>query len=181
MTDLGTFLADPERLAKAIVDATLAHVNQKDKLGAPYILHPLDVMIRVQRRGGTTNQLIAAVLHDPVEDTNLTLDYIEQTFGEEVAALVDAVTKRPGESYPDFISRIIATTDDLWASAEGRWSSWMTHPQRSGPALIKLCDIDGNTEPDRLLAIPDQPTRDRLMGKYVPAKGRLLAYLNLER
>lgn len=172
---------EAERLTEAIQEAGWAHLLQTDKLGAPYILHPLDVMIRVQRRGGTIAQLIAAVLHDTVEDTNITLDHIEQAYGEEVAAMVDAVTKRPGESYPEFIGRIIATTESLWASAEGRWSSWMVHPQRSGPALLKLCDIDGNTEPERLLAIPDQATRDRLMAKYIPAKGRLLAYLNLER
>lgn len=168
-------------LSRAIILATRHHEGQLDKLGQPYILHPLDVMLRVQRFGGTPMQLDAAVLHDTVEDTDLTLSQIAHLFDDEVAALVEAVTKRPGESYPDFISRIIETDMNHWAMSEGRFSTFVEHPERTGPALLKYGDLGSNLDPDRLLAIPDEATRNRLLGKYLPAHERLAEYLGVPR
>lgn len=82
-------------LERAIAIAAAAHAGQIDKAGQPYILHPLRVMLRVT----TPEERMAAVLHDVVEDTAVTLEQLEaEGFAPEVVAAVDALTKRPGET-----------------------------------------------------------------------------------
>jgi (p)ppGpp synthase/HD superfamily hydrolase len=82
-------------LERAIAIAAEAHAGQVDKAGQPYILHPLRVMLRVER----TVERIAAVLHDVVEDSPITLaDLAQEGFAPEVVAALEALTKRPGES-----------------------------------------------------------------------------------
>lgn len=89
-------------LEAAILMATQAHSGQTDKQGAPYILHPLRVMLAVP-----PELRIAAVLHDVVEDTSVTLGAIRAEFGDEVADTVDALSRRDGETYiKDFIARV---------------------------------------------------------------------------
>lgn len=91
-------------LEKAILIATNAHQGQMDKAGEPYILHPLRVMF--SRRSET--ERICAVLHDVIEDTDITLDYLRnEGFSEQVLSILDALTRRSNESYDEFISRII--------------------------------------------------------------------------
>jgi (p)ppGpp synthase/HD superfamily hydrolase len=94
-----------ERIQRAIGFATAAHEGQVDRSGAPYILHPLRVafsLVGVAPEAG----VIAALLHDVVEDTEMTLDDIDKVFGTYVAEIVDALTRRDGESYDDFIARV---------------------------------------------------------------------------
>ncbi len=82
-------------LEKAIQISAKAHENQVDKAGQPYILHPIRVMLRVQSEA----ERIAAVLHDVVEDTEITMDDLAQAgFSIEVLEAVDALTKRKGET-----------------------------------------------------------------------------------
>ncbi|QJD89172.1 HD domain-containing protein [Duganella dendranthematis] len=82
-------------LERAIAIAAAAHAGQVDKAGQPYILHPLRVMLRVT----TEHERTAAVLHDVVEDTDVTLDTLAaEGFAPEVIAAVAALTKRPNES-----------------------------------------------------------------------------------
>lgn len=84
-------------LEKAIQIAAAAHAGQTDKAGEPYILHPLRVMMTVT----TLDERMAAVLHDVVEDTAITLDDLrEQGFSAEVLSAIDALTKRAGETRP---------------------------------------------------------------------------------
>jgi (p)ppGpp synthase/HD superfamily hydrolase len=91
-----------ELLEKAIALAVEAHRGQKDRYGAPYLLHPLRVMARVE----TVLERIVAVLHDVVEDTDWTLDRLRQEgFGPEVIEALDSLTKRTGEDYMDFVRR----------------------------------------------------------------------------
>lgn len=73
--------------------ATDAHEGQYRKSGDAYISHPLAVMKIVEDWGMDEDTIIAAVLHDTVEDTDVTLDDIKKEFGEQVAFLVDGVTK----------------------------------------------------------------------------------------
>lgn len=94
-----------ERLQRAIHFATVAHEGQLDKAGAPYILHPLRVAFSLVGYAPESG-IIAALLHDVVEDTAVTLKDIETTFGGYVAEIVDALTRRKGESYEAFIDRI---------------------------------------------------------------------------
>lgn len=91
-------------LNKAIEIATRAHDGQVDKGGVPYIFHPLRVMLS----GKNELERICAVLHDVVEDSDITFDVLrKEGFSEEVIAVLDCLTKRDGESYDDFISRIL--------------------------------------------------------------------------
>ena len=94
----------PVSLEGAIEMAVLAHRGQVDKAGEPYILHPLRVMFRVREQGHRVEVQAAAVLHDTVEDTSVTLAEIT-ALSPEVAVLVDAVTRRHQEVYLDFVRR----------------------------------------------------------------------------
>ena len=82
-----------KRIDDAIKLATKAHDGQFRKSGDPYITHPLAVMKIVEAWGMDEDTIIAAVLHDTVEDTSVTLQDIKDQFGEQVAFLVDGVTK----------------------------------------------------------------------------------------
>jgi guanosine-3',5'-bis(diphosphate) 3'-pyrophosphohydrolase len=82
-------------LERAIALAAAAHAGQVDKAGQAYILHPLRVMLRVDQE----HERMAAVLHDIVEDTAVSLEQlVAEGFPPAVIAAVDALTKRPGES-----------------------------------------------------------------------------------
>ncbi|MGI6253461.1 MAG: hypothetical protein ACOYJV_08500 [Aminivibrio sp.] len=89
-------------LDRAIEIAAKAHEGQFDKGGIPYICHSLRVMGRVPGE----DMKIAAVLHDVVEDTSLTLDDLRaEGFSERVVEAVDSLTRRRGEDYSHFIMR----------------------------------------------------------------------------
>ncbi len=82
-------------IERAIEIAARTHAGQVDKAGEPYIFHPLRLMLAVKTR----EQQIAAVLHDVVEDTNLTLDDLRaEGFSEDVLEAVKALTKVDGEA-----------------------------------------------------------------------------------
>lgn len=143
-----------ERLAEAISLATQAHEGQFDKAGFPYIAHPFRVMLRLHNEAQGEDMLIAAILHDVVEDTNITLQEVTGAFGSKVGYLVDAVSRRrpdldstKDETYFDFIRRVKA----------------------SGPEAItlKLADIADNTDPRR-------PRIGSLADKYAKARAILL-------
>jgi (p)ppGpp synthase/HD superfamily hydrolase len=90
-------------LEDAISIAALAHCGQKDKVGSPYLLHPLRMMLRMKSEAS----MMAAVLHDVVEDTDWTLEQLrEQGFSDEVLAAVECLTHRDGESYEEFIGQV---------------------------------------------------------------------------
>lgn len=92
-------------IEEAIRIAVEAHRGQRDRGGAPYILHPLRVMFRVQ----TQAERMAAVLHDVVEDSAWTLnDLRARGFADEVLEAVDALTKREGEEYEAYVDRAAA-------------------------------------------------------------------------
>ena len=81
------------RIQKAIDIATKAHEGQLRKTGEPYIIHPIAVMKILQEWHMDEDTIIAGILHDTVEDTDLTLQEIENEFGKDVAFLVNGVTK----------------------------------------------------------------------------------------
>ena len=92
-------------LEKAIRIATKAHEGQTDKAGKEYILHPLRVMNSCE----SETEKICAVLHDVVEDTDITLEHLgNEGFSDEVLQVLDLLTKRSGESYDSFIGRVCA-------------------------------------------------------------------------
>jgi GTP pyrophosphokinase len=85
--------ADLAVLERAYLAAEQAHGTQKRKSGDPNITHPLAVATILAEIGMTEPTLVAALLHDTVEDTDYTLDAVRRDFGDEVALLVDGVTK----------------------------------------------------------------------------------------
>ncbi len=93
--------ADLALLERAYITAETAHGTQMRKSGDPYITHPLAVTTILADMGLTEPTLVAALLHDTIEDTAYTLDELTRDFGEEVALLVDGVTKLDKVKYGD--------------------------------------------------------------------------------
>lgn len=92
--------ADMQRLKAAFEFAREAHSSQKRKTGEPYIIHPIAVArIAAIELNLDVNSVIAAFLHDVVEDTNYSIDDIQRRFGDDVAFLVRVVTKQKKEKY----------------------------------------------------------------------------------
>jgi GTP pyrophosphokinase len=85
--------ADIRLIERAYDIAAHQHRDQKRKSGDPYITHPLAVATILAELGMNQETLCAALLHDTVEDTGYTLDELREQFGDEIAALVDGVTK----------------------------------------------------------------------------------------
>ncbi|WP_297740110.1 bifunctional (p)ppGpp synthetase/guanosine-3',5'-bis(diphosphate) 3'-pyrophosphohydrolase [Nocardioides sp.] len=93
--------ADLALLERAYEVAEKMHGSQMRKSGDPYITHPLAVTTILADIGMTEPTLVAALLHDTVEDTPYTLDELRADFGDEVALLVDGVTKLDKVQYGD--------------------------------------------------------------------------------
>ncbi|VVM72625.1 HD domain-containing protein [Pseudomonas fluorescens] len=136
-----------QTLERAIAIAATAHAGQVDKGGAPYILHPLKVMLRMT----TLEERIVAVLHDVVEDCGVSLDDLrKEGFSEEVLMAIESVSKVPCESYEDFVDR--AAQNPI-----GR--------------VVKLADLEENSDLSRI-ASPSWEDLERVE-KYRRAIGRL--------
>ena len=90
-----TYLNDEEEamLAEAFAFANKAHAGQKRKSGEPFIAHPIEVAIILADLHMDVETITAALLHDTIEDTEVTRDDVVERFGEDVAALVEGVTK----------------------------------------------------------------------------------------
>jgi GTP diphosphokinase / guanosine-3',5'-bis(diphosphate) 3'-diphosphatase len=93
--------ADTALIERAYATAERAHSGQKRKSGEPYVTHPVAVAQILADLGIGTKTLAAALLHDTVEDTDYTLDMVRKDFGDEVAMLVDGVTKLDKLKYGD--------------------------------------------------------------------------------
>jgi len=92
-------------LERAIALAASAHSGQRDKAGKPYIFHPIRLMLAVE----SLEEQLAAILHDVVEDTSVTLgDLRAEGFPDSVIVAVEALTKRSGESRIDAAARAAA-------------------------------------------------------------------------
>ncbi|MEU9080289.1 HD domain-containing protein [Kitasatospora sp. NPDC048538] len=111
--------ADLGLLARAYRLAEASHRGQKRKSGEPYITHPLAVTMILAQLGAGTTTLVASLLHDTVEDTELTLEQVGEGFGPEVAYLVDGVTKLEKVDFgaaaeaETFRKMLVATGDDV--------------------------------------------------------------------
>ncbi|HBX76093.1 MAG TPA: GTP pyrophosphokinase [Acidimicrobiaceae bacterium] len=113
--------AAAEPIIRAYEVARAAHEGQTRKSGEPYVTHPLAVATIVAHYGMDAATVVAALLHDAVEDTEMTLAEVSATFGEEVAGLVDGVTKLEGIHFDSKAAQqaatirkvIVATARDL--------------------------------------------------------------------
>ncbi|MFK0293988.1 RelA/SpoT family protein [Streptomyces sp. NPDC090442] len=111
--------ADLDTLSRAYQRAETSHRGQLRKSGEPYITHPLAVTLILAELGAETTTLTASLLHDTVEDTEMTLDQVRAEFGAEVCYLVDGVTKLEKVDYgaaaePEtFRKMLVATGSDV--------------------------------------------------------------------
>jgi len=125
-------------LERAIEIAAAAHKGQVDKAGQPYILHPIRVMLRVS----SEHERMAAILHDVVEDTEVTLDQLAQEgFPAAVLSAVRALTKHDGESKLQAATRAaadpIARKVKLADNADNMDLSRITNPTERDFARLK--------------------------------------------
>jgi guanosine-3',5'-bis(diphosphate) 3'-pyrophosphohydrolase len=106
---------------KAIEYAAEKHKGQKRKTGEPYIVHPLWVANKLAEMNMDIPTVVAGVLHDTVEDTDATIEEIENLFGEEIANLVDGLTKLDKHKFrskdeaqaENFRKLLLATAKDI--------------------------------------------------------------------
>ena len=91
------------KIERAIEIALQSHSGQTDKAGAPYILHCLRVMIK----GKNENEQIVGVLHDTIEDTEITAEYLSDNgFQQEIVSAVQCLTKIKNETEEDYIRKV---------------------------------------------------------------------------
>ena len=87
-------LQDVAALRKAYNFALKVHGDTRRKTGDPYITHPLSVAMILAEIGHETDIIVSAILHDVVEDCNVTVEQLEKEFGRNVADMVNAVTRK---------------------------------------------------------------------------------------
>ena len=155
---------DEAKIEKAYRLADAAHGSQTRLSGEPYISHPLAVASLVVEMGLDTDSVIAAVLHDVVEDTGTALETIRSEFGADVALLVDGVTK---------LTRIkFSSVEEQQAENLRKMLLAMSKDVRV--MLIKLCDRLHNMRTGD--GWPEQKRRDKAletMEVYAPIAHRL--------
>lgn len=121
---------DCDKIEKAYKLAHDAHKNQRRRSGEPYIMHPVAVAKILFKLGMDNECIIGALLHDVVEDTEYNIDYIKEQFGDEVALLVDGVTK---------LGQIpLSTREEV--QAENIRKMFMAMNEDIRVIIIKLCD-----------------------------------------
>lgn len=136
----------------AILLATKLHKGQVDKIGEPYILHPLAVMLG----GKNEKERIVGILHDVLEDCVITkVDLRKLGYSAEILEALDLLTKRPEEEkdYSAFIDRIVKSRNKL-------------------ALVVKMRDIENNMEPSRFPTNPTEKDFSR-QEKYKKALGEL--------
>ena len=122
---------DISMIEKAYRIADQAHAEQKRKSGEPYIIHPLCVAIILADLEMDKETIAAAILHDVVEDTVMTLDELKGEFGDEVALLVDGVTK---------LTQLSWSADKVELQAENLRKMFLAMAKDIRVILIKLAD-----------------------------------------
>ena len=155
---------DFDLVDKAYNVALEAHGDQRRKSGIPYILHPVSVAYILVGLGMDTESIVAALLHDVVEDTDTTLEEIRKQFGSDIATLIDGVTKigkipfssREEQQAENIRKMLIAMAKDIRV------------------IIIKLADRLHNMR--TIACMPEQKRRDKAlenMEVYAPLAHRL--------
>ena len=153
-----------EMIEKAYRTANDAHKDVKRRSGEPYICHPLAVARLVLDLGMDSESIAAALLHDVVEDTPITIDEVKAAFGAEVALLVDGVTKLTKIQFSSIEEQ----------QAENLRKMLLAMSQDVRVMIIKLCDRLHNMRTGD--AWPEQKRRDKAretMEVYAPIANRL--------
>ena len=156
---------DISMIEKAYRIAKEAHKDQARKSGEPYIIHPLWVGIILADLEMDKETIVAGMLHDAVEDTAMTLDDITKEFGEEVALLVDGVTKLGQLSY---------SQDKLEVQAENLRKMFLAMAKDIRVIIIKLADRLHNMRTLEFMTPAKQQEKAReTMDIYAPIAQRL--------
>ena len=153
-----------DMIEKAYRMANDAHKDARRRSGEPYICHPLAVARLVLDLGMDTESIAAALLHDVVEDTPITIDEVKSAFGAEVALLVDGVTKLTKIQFSSIEEQ----------QAENLRKMLLAMSQDVRVMIIKLCDRLHNMRTGD--AWPEQKRRDKAretMEVYAPIANRL--------
>lgn len=153
-----------EMIEKAYRMANEAHKDARRRSGEPYICHPLAVARLVLDLGMDSESIAAALLHDVVEDTPITIDEVKSAFGAEVALLVDGVTKLTKIQFSSIEEQ----------QAENLRKMLLAMSQDVRVMIIKLCDRLHNMRTGD--AWPEQKRRDKAretMEVYAPIANRL--------
>lgn len=138
-------------IESAIQIACEYHRGQTDKAGFPYIFHPLRVMENVNG----IQQKMAAVLHDTIEDTPLSIDDLRaRGCPPAVIGAVEVLTKRAGEDHDRYLQRVVESGNSI-------------------AIPVKWADIMDNSDPRRLQYLPVED-QQRLSVKYAHAKQLLM-------
>ncbi len=134
-----------EQITKALDVAIASHTGHIDKSGQPYVKHVIRVAFCVEPN--EPDYIITGLLHDTVEDTDLTLEEVYRDFGKTIGDAVDAISKREQESLEDYIARV----------------------KRNKIAnAVKFADIADNQSEARIGQL-DPKTAERLRRKYAYA------------
>ncbi len=140
-------------LNQTILNMMAFHEGQVDKTGVAYFYHPLRVMLRLGD-SATDTEKHAALLHDVVEDTTITLEILRGLgYSEDVLEIVELVSKREGETHHSFIYRIIGS-------------------RNTGAIRVKLADMIDNSCESRLVGVEEglaNDIRKMIESRYKPA------------
>ncbi|MDW3206965.1 MAG: bifunctional (p)ppGpp synthetase/guanosine-3',5'-bis(diphosphate) 3'-pyrophosphohydrolase [Alphaproteobacteria bacterium] len=157
--------ADEDALNKAYVFTVKAHGNQKRASGDPYFSHPVEVAGLLSDKRLDCASIITGLLHDTVEDTEVTIPDINEIFGEEVAALVDGVTK---------LSQLELQSDRT-KQAENFRKLVLAMSQDIRVLIVKLADRLHNMRTLHFIKAPEKRRRiaRETMDIYVPLTERI--------
>ncbi len=163
---------DISMIRKAYETASEAHKDQFRKSGEPYIIHPLNVAIILAELELDKETIIAGLLHDVVEDTAMTEEDLKREFGEDVALLVDGVTKL--ESIPLTSENRNQSDEKLEMQAENLRKMFLAMAKDIRVIMIKLADRLHNM---RTLKYKTGPSQKRIAREtleiYCPIAQRL--------
>ncbi|NLO93754.1 MAG: bifunctional (p)ppGpp synthetase/guanosine-3',5'-bis(diphosphate) 3'-pyrophosphohydrolase [Clostridiaceae bacterium] len=159
--------SDFQLIEKAYNFSTKAHKGQERVSGDPYIVHPVEVGCLLAELEMDDNSIIAGILHDTIEDTALTYDRIKEEFSEEIAELVDGVTKLTKISY--------TTKQEI--QAENFRKMFLAMAKDIRVIIIKLCDRLHNMRTLKFMAREKQLQKAReTLDIYAPLAHRLGIY-----
>ncbi len=157
--------ADISMIEKAYRIAKEAHKDQKRKSGEPYIIHPLCVGIILADLEMDKETIVAGLLHDVVEDTIMTSEEIKEEFGEDVAQLVDGVTK---------LGQLNYSADKVEVQAENLRKMFLAMAKDIRVIIIKLADRLHNLRTLKYMKPEKQKEKAReTMDIYAPIAQRL--------
>ena len=157
--------ADISLIDKAYRTAYEAHKSQKRKSGEPYIIHPLCVGIILADLELDKETIAAGLLHDVVEDTIMTVEELKVEYGEEVALIVDGVTK---------LGRLSYSVDKVEEQAENLRKMFLAMAKDIRVILVKLADRLHNMRTAKYWSPPKQKEKAReTMDIYAPIAQRL--------